>query len=251
MSQRRTNKGDPAKAIAYLRVSTEEQVAGLEGQRHELARWAASKGLRIVAVFEDKDVSGATPLAERPGLQAAIAALRAHKAGALVAAKRDRFARDPKLMEALEYLVHRRGARLRNVDEVELDGPTGEFVRSMLDQVAKLERGFIRQRTSAALRALQASGRAAGGRPPYGFSMVRVPDDSDRGFHHELREAPTEQAGLRLMQELDAQGLSWAEIARRLHAAGIAPRGQKWHPKSVERVLRRRQSHVSPDGRPE
>ncbi|WP_096327118.1 recombinase family protein [Nannocystis exedens] len=85
--------------MAYLRVSTEEQVAGLEGQRHEPARWAASKELFIVAVFEDKDVSGATPWAERPGLQAAIAALRAHKAGALVAAKRDKFARDPKWMQ--------------------------------------------------------------------------------------------------------------------------------------------------------
>jgi len=45
-------------------------------------------------VHEDRGVSGAAQLDRRPGLLAALDCLARHKATYLVAAKRDRFARD-------------------------------------------------------------------------------------------------------------------------------------------------------------
>ena len=60
-------------AVGYIRVSTEEQTLGPEAQRVALARWAEARKIQLVAVHEDRGVSGAAPLDRRPGLLAALA----------------------------------------------------------------------------------------------------------------------------------------------------------------------------------
>jgi hypothetical protein len=62
-------------AVGYVRVSTEEQVLGPDAQRAALEQWAVARRVELVAVFEDRGVSGATPLDRRPGL---LAAARVH-----------------------------------------------------------------------------------------------------------------------------------------------------------------------------
>jgi DNA invertase Pin-like site-specific DNA recombinase len=59
-----------SQAIAiYSRVSSEDQTerATIEGQRDFLRNYAALMGLHIAQTYEDNGVSGAVPLAERPG----------------------------------------------------------------------------------------------------------------------------------------------------------------------------------------
>ena len=68
-------------AVGYVRVSTEEQVLGLEAQRVALARWAEAREIRLVVVHEDRGVSGAADLDRRPGLLAALGSLEQHNAG--------------------------------------------------------------------------------------------------------------------------------------------------------------------------
>ncbi|MBZ5715282.1 recombinase family protein [Nannocystis pusilla] len=253
MTQRRSNKGDPTRAVAYLRVSTDKQEASPDVQAAAIARWAASQGVTIVASFLDEGVGGATPLVDRPGLQAALAALREHKAGVLVASKRDRFGREPALMLELERMTARRGSIMRTSDGAsDAAGFAGEVQREGMDFAAKIERLAIKDRTSAALRRLQERGRAAGGRPPYGWKIVLTPDPTDeRGFYRSIEIDPNEQAGLVLLLELDILRLSWAEMARRMTAAGHRPRGYRWHPRSIETILRRYRSSDRPGGRPE
>lgn len=48
---------------------------GPEAQRAALLRWAEVRGLQLVAVHEDRGVSGAAPLDRRPGLLAALDSL--------------------------------------------------------------------------------------------------------------------------------------------------------------------------------
>jgi site-specific DNA recombinase len=77
------------RAVAYLRVSTDEQAQsglGLEAQAHACRQWAAREGFDLAGPFAD-DVSGAAPLDRRPGLLDAIAALG--QGDHLLMAKRD------------------------------------------------------------------------------------------------------------------------------------------------------------------
>src|SRR5881392_2187057 len=91
---RSRGRGDATTAVAYLRVSTEEQSLGPEAQRDAITRWAAHERVRVIAWHTDSGVSGAADPESRPALLAALASLAEHRAGLLVAAKRDRLGRD-------------------------------------------------------------------------------------------------------------------------------------------------------------
>src|SRR3954451_4598324 len=92
------------KAVAYLRVSTDEQAAhgvSLAAQKGKVAAYAELYDLELVAVIEDGGASGKT--LDRPGLKRALAVLHRGEAGALVVFKLDRLTRSVRdLGELLE-----------------------------------------------------------------------------------------------------------------------------------------------------
>ena len=86
---------DPSRVVAYVRVSTDEQAVsglGLEAQEAAIRRGAELRGYAVVATFSDLGVSGSVAPDARPGLTAALAAVRAG-AGTLMVAKLDRLSR--------------------------------------------------------------------------------------------------------------------------------------------------------------
>ena len=139
--------------VGYARVSTQEQ--DLAPQLDALE--AAGCG----RVFEEK-ASGAQR--ERPALQAALDYMR--PGDTLVVWKLDRLARSlEQLVETVEGFGTR-GVGLRSLTEA-IDTATagGEPVFHLFAALAEFERGVIRERTLAGLRAARARGRT-GGRPP-------------------------------------------------------------------------------------
>lgn len=80
-------------AIAYLRASKDEQRLSRQAQRTSIEAWAMREGVRVAVWCTDQGVRSVSPIAERPGLRAALAAIREHRAGVLVVARRDRIAR--------------------------------------------------------------------------------------------------------------------------------------------------------------
>lgn len=223
---------DPARAVAYVRVSTDEQHLGPEAQRAAIAAWARARGVDVVAWHEDRNVSGGQALDERPGLVAALASLRATRAGLLVAAKRDRLARDVELAGALEVRVRRIGAELATADGTSDTRTTdGRLLRRMVDVFAEHERAVIRDRTRAALAAKRARGERISGQPPYGWRHV----------DGRLVEDAAEQQVLHQLQLLLQQGLSLTRIAATLQRRGLrsrAPDG-RWHKTTLARLARR------------
>ena len=90
-------------------------------------------------------------LEDRPGLAAALTALRSVGAGVLAVARRDRLARDVALAAAIDRAVEHAGAKVRSADGAgDGDGPADRLLRGMLDLTAEYERALIRTRTRAA-----------------------------------------------------------------------------------------------------
>lgn len=223
--RKETPPGDPSVAVAYLRVSTEDQHLGPEAQRESVAAWASARGVAIVQ-WEEEHISGATPLEDRPGLLRAIEGVSSRRAGLLVVAKRDRLARDVVVAAMIEREAARCGARVVSADGAGNDaGPAGEFMRTIVDGAAAYERAMIRGRTRAALQALRARGQRSG-TVPWGFSALE--DGALVLNEDEARVA-------RRVKELRAAGQSFRRIVAELKREGVKSRKAK--PLSLRQVF--------------
>ena len=187
-------------AVAYLRVSTDEQNLGPEAQLAAVRAYCDSRGLELVGIYTDK-VSGAAPLDERMGLMGALQAVEQGLASVIVAAKRDRIARDTMLAALVEREVERLGGTLVTADGAsEGAGPEAVLMRRILDAFSEYERAMIRARTRAALQVKKAQGIKLG-RPAYGRT-----DD--------------ERALVARAVELREQGLTLAAVVEALTVEG-------------------------------
>jgi DNA invertase Pin-like site-specific DNA recombinase len=215
---------DPTKAVAYSRTSTADQRNGIAAQDDAMRRFAKTQRLTIVATEVDCGVSGGERAAERPGFAAALHALREHRAGILLVAKRDRLARDVVEAAIATRLVEQAGARIVSADGVSAeDSPDARMFRQMLDVLAEYERSVIRTRTRAALRSRRERGLRFARHAPYGFRWGKTSNDP-------MEPDPREQATLRRMRTLRTRGLSYRALAERLIEEGHRPRtGRTWH----------------------
>lgn len=72
---------------------------------------------------------GVTPIEQRPGLCAALSALREHQAGVLVVARMDRIGRDPIVVAMIEKTAAMRGAKVVSASgEGNGDSPADQFI---------------------------------------------------------------------------------------------------------------------------
>jgi DNA invertase Pin-like site-specific DNA recombinase len=229
---KRTRPGNPRLAVAYLRASKEEQKLSPEAQRASIEAWAAREGVRVAAWHVDAGVCSVTPIEGRPALCGAIAALRAHGAGVLVVAKRDRIARDVVLSAMVARAVVGSGAQVVSAaGEGNGDAPADQFMRTVIDGAAEYERALIRARTKAALAAKSAKGERVG-TVPYGY---RLEVDGVR-----LEADPAEQGVLAVVRELRAAGLSQRLIASELRVRGLPSRsGGAFGQTQIARMLAR------------
>lgn len=215
---RRSRPGDPRRAVAYLRVSTEDQRLGLDAQRAGIEAWSLRQGVQVTAWYVDAGVSGGSEVGERPALLAALGELRAVGAGVLVVAKRDRVARDVAVAIMIERAVAAAGAALVSADGVGNGAePADQFMRTIIDAASAYERALIRGRTKAALAAKKAAGFRAG-EVPYGFGA---------GPAGELVVDEGEQAAIATVRELRAAGLSMRAIVVECERRGIVSRAAK------------------------
>ncbi len=230
MTQRRRTAptASPRIAVAYLRVSTDEQHLGPDAQRAAITAWATREGLSVVAWCCDAGVSGAAAIADRPELLAALAALREHGAGVLAVAKRDRLARDVMAAAMIDRMVVDAGARVVSAagEGTDSDDPSAVLMRRMVDAFAEYERALIRARTRAALAAKRARGERAG-TVPYGFTA----DAAGR-----LSPCAPEQEVIRQVKALRAAGLSFRAVAAELARVGLV--GRTGNPIGLEQLAK-------------
>jgi len=227
-------RGNDAKvAIGYIRVSTDEQRLGPKAQAAALERWAAREGVQLVACFVDHGVSGAMPISERKGLLEALAALQPLNAGILLAAKRDRLARDVGIARGIEAAALKEGAIVRTADGTsDATGSAAVISKGLHDLLGEWEREVIRERTTAALALKKAKGERTGG-VTYGYHLA--------ADGKTLELDPAEQAVIARIQALSGQGGSIRKIVALLNAEHVPARGACWHVTSVARLIKSQQ----------
>lgn len=218
VTPRRRRAGSPLVAVAYVRVSTEDQRLGPDAQRAAIAAWAAREGVTVAAWHVDQGVSGSTPVGDRPGLTAALSSLAQLGAGVLVVAKRDRLARDAMVAAMADRLAVTLGARVISADGAgNGDAPAERFMRTVVDAASEYERALIAARTKAGLAVKRARGERVSRHAPYGhrFDGDRVVPDA------------AEQAILSRARELRAAGHSLRAVAEELEVLGHVNRAGK------------------------
>jgi DNA invertase Pin-like site-specific DNA recombinase len=205
-------------AVAYLRVSTSRQELGPEAQRAAILAWAAKERVTVVAWHSD-EISGSKGIDERPGLVAALAALRPAGAAYLVVARRDRLSRDPLVALTIERSASKSKARVVSADGIANGSDASDaLLRGILDNVASYERSLIRARTKAALATKKAKGERTG-TVRYGYVLG--------ADGRSLEAAPTEQAIIARVRALRADGLSLRSIVDELALNGLVSRAGK------------------------
>lgn len=231
MSKQMT-RGNPRVAVAYLRASKNEQRLSRDAQRRAIEAWARREHIRVTLWCLDQGVRSVSPIPDRPALRSALLALREHKAGVLVVAKRNRIARDVVLAAAVERAATTAGARLVSASgEGNGDSPADTFIRTVIDGAAQYEHGLIRARTSAALAAKRAHGERVGS-VPFGFA---VHADGVR-----LVVNDREQSTIARARELRVCGLSLRAVGARLAAEGHVSRtGRQFLAEQLVRMIDR------------
>lgn len=233
-------------AVAYFRVSTDEQAesrAGLEAQLHTVTQHCQKNGWQLVGTFTDAGVSGAAALDKRAGLLDAVNAVP--RGGVLIVSKRDRLARDVVACAVVERMVKKRGGRIVSVagEGTDSDDATSVLLRRITDAFSEHERLVIAARTRAALQAKRRRGERAG-RVPFGYRLADAATSERRsraGNPVALEAIPAQLAVVERIRRERAAGRTMRAIADGLTADGVptATGAKRWAYSSVQRVLQR------------
>lgn len=166
--------------VGYARVSTSDQVAGLEAQERDLRATGCTK------LFTERVSS----VADREQLRAALEWIR--EGDCLCVTKLDRLCRSVADLVRITEAIQAKGASLR-ILAINLDTstPTGKLMLNLLGSIAEFERELMLERQREGIAAAKAAGKYKG-------------------------RAPTARRKAPEVLELRRSGLGASEIATRL-----------------------------------
>jgi len=224
-------------AVAYVRVSTEEQASegvSLDAQEAALRAYCTMRGLTLVELVTDAGVSAGKPLARREGGRCVLDLVKRGEVGAVVAWKLDRLFRDCADCLTVTGRWDKAGVALHLVDmggqAIDTSTAMGRFFLTVMAGAAEMERNLVRERTSAGMAHKKAKGERVG-TVPFGYRLA--------GDGVALEENPSEQEVIARVAALRREGLTLQAITDRLNADGTPARGKRWHLTTVARLAKR------------
>jgi len=147
--------------IGYARVSTHKQDLAL--QKDALLQFGCE------VVYEE---TGSGAKNDRPELLNVLKALRS--GDALVVWKLDRLSRSIKDLINIVNDLNNRGVQFVSItDNIETTTPSGKLIFHIFSALAEFERGIIRERTSAGLKAARARGRKGGRKRKLSMAQIK------------------------------------------------------------------------------
>jgi DNA invertase Pin-like site-specific DNA recombinase len=145
----------------YTRVSTDRQTT--ENQLAALREWAARAGHTVVALYEDRGISGAKGRDKRPQFDAMLKAAVRRDFDIVAVWSTDRLARSLiDLIEALQTIRASKAALFIHSQGLDTSTPAGRMVYQVLGSIAEFERELIIARVNAGLARARAQGKRLG-----------------------------------------------------------------------------------------
>ena len=227
-------------AAIYARVSSEQQREEntIASQTAALIEFAQSHDLDVPAewVFEDEGFSGAT--LERPGLERVRDLAAEGHIQVVLAYSPDRLSRKYAYQILLMEEFARQGVETLFVKAPQGDSAEDQLLVQFQGMIAEYERAQILERSRRGKRHRAQTGEVSvmcGA--PYGYRYMRKTVETPAAYIVEENEARVVQ---RVYEMYTAEGLSIAEITRRLNAEGIQTRKKspRWERSVVWAMLR-------------
>ncbi|MGI8801443.1 MAG: recombinase family protein [Solirubrobacteraceae bacterium] len=207
------------RAVGIVRVS---QVNGRNGesfhspdtQRERIENACATNHWKLLTVHEELDVSGGKPLAQRPGLLAAVKAVEAGRAEIVLAAYLDRLTRDPGVRDQVIDRIEAVGGEVFAVDMGRQTN--GTAVEQLTGTLASAVHRYVRRVGAERSREAQVAAIARGVAP-----WPNILPGYERGPNGVLRPDPATQAVVAEAFELRAAGRTVQAVRDHLAANGI------------------------------
>jgi DNA invertase Pin-like site-specific DNA recombinase len=212
------------KAVAYLRTSSATNAGpdkdSDKRQRAAIAAFARAHGYAIVDEFYDAAVSGADPIAERPGFKDMLDRIAGNGVRCIIVESPDRFARDLTVQLTGHDFLKKLDISLIPATAPDFfteDTPTAVLVRQVLGAIAQFEKTSLVAKLKAARDRKKAAIGKCGGRKSYA-------------------EAKPETVAL--AKELRGQRMSLRKISAELATRGhLTARGKPYVASAVQTML--------------
>jgi DNA invertase Pin-like site-specific DNA recombinase len=192
------------RVVLYARVSTGDQHR--ETQLLDLREMAKQRGFEIVREYSDV-ISGAK--SKRPGLDSLMSDARRHRFDVVLVAAFNRIARNVRhFLEVLDELNHLGIQFISLRENIDIGGPLGRAMLTIIGAISELERSLIVERVKAGMRRAKLEGRRIG-RTPLNIDRERVVEDR--------------RSGMSLTKVASKHRISRASVCRLMREAGAGP----------------------------
>jgi DNA invertase Pin-like site-specific DNA recombinase len=219
-----TKRRKQVEAIAYLRTSSATNTGpdkdSDKRQRAAIAAFAKAHGYVIVGEFYDAAVSGADPIAERPGFKAMLDRIAGNGVRCIIVESPDRFARDLTVQLTGHDFLKKLGVALIPATAPDFfteDTPTAVLVRQVLGAIAQFEKTSLVAKLKASRDRKKAATGKCEGRRSYAESKPET---------------------VALAKELHGKRMSLRKIAAELAARGhLTAYGKPYVASAVQSML--------------
>jgi len=223
-------------AVAYCRVSTEEQTQNLSlaSQRKICLEWCQRNDYEVAAVFVEEGESAKT--ADRTQLKELLKLCRERKdVEVVVVARLDRWARNSLDHANLRSVLGAIGVTLRSATEAIDDTYTGKFMETVLSAVAELDNSIRADRSIKGMK-----GRLEQGQwtfpPPIGY-LAAIDGKGEKTIMPDPERAPLVE---KAFGWFSAGIYTKEQVRRKLDQLGLkTKRGHKLSAQSFNALLRK------------
>ncbi len=228
------------KAIGYIRTSTDDQKTSLLVQQKQIEDYCTFKGLELVQVISDEDVSGGMEFEKRQGGQKVYELINEGIVN-IVSLKPDRLFRSVKdaLMVADDF--NQRGVILHIIDmggaSFSTQTAIGRFIFTNLIAMAEMERNLAKERTKSALNHKKQTGKVFCG-SVFGYDKVGGTLVDGKMICQELVKNKAEQVIIKEIFALSKKGNNDSQIATAINGRGIrTKKGKYFQASTIQTIL--------------
>jgi DNA invertase Pin-like site-specific DNA recombinase len=214
-------------AVAYLRTSSATNVgADKDSERRQqdaIRTFAKRAGFNLVDEFSDPGVSGADPIAERPGFGKLLDRIEGNGVRVVIVEDASRFARELMTQELGILALMKRGVRVLTANGDDLtdeSDPSRKMMRQIAGAFAEYEKARLVAKLRAARNRVRAERGRCEGRKPVPIETVAVA--------RRLARRSSKTGGRRSLRAISA------ELAK---LGYHGPAGEPYHPGSIARML--------------